>query len=238
MASFPQSIRFDQETPTMRFLYHNWFCPFSRKVRILLSEKGLDFDLKVEKTWERRKEFLAMNPAGATPVLVEDDGTVVAGNYPVTEYLEEVYTTLPLYGHGPGPRAEVRRLTDWFDNKYYTEVNQHLITEKVMKRHLAMGEPDSFALRCASSNIHYHLDYIGYLADRREWLAGDHFSMADITAAAHLSCSDYFGNVPWEAHEDAKNWYMRVKSRRSMRTILNDRIAGLIPPKHYSLLDF
>lgn len=222
----------------MRFLYHNWFCPFSRKVRILLAEKGLEFDLKAEKVWERRPEFLAMNPAGTTPVLVEDNGAVIVGNYPVSEYIEEVYASPSLRGDDPQQRAEVRRLTDWFDNKFYGEVNHHLINEKVMKRFLAMGEPDSFALRCASGNIHYHLDYIGYLADRREWLAGDHFSQADITAAAHLSCADYFGNVPWEAHEEAKNWYMRIKSRRSMRAIMKDRIAGLIPPKHYSLLDF
>ena len=222
----------------MRFLYHNWFCPFSRKIRILLSEKGLEFDLKAEKIWERRPEFLAMNPACTTPVLVEDDGAVIVGNFPISEYLEEVYPALPLEDGNPRQRAEIRRLCDWFDGKFYDEVNHHLITEKVMKRFLAMGEPDSYALRCAAGNIHYHLDYIGYLADRREWLAGDYFSLADITAAAHLSCADYFGNVPWEAHEDAKNWYMRIKSRRSMRPIMKDRIAGLIPPKHYSQLDF
>lgn len=222
----------------MRFLYHNWFCPFSRKVRILLTEKALEFDMKTEKVWERRPDFLAMNPACTTPVLVEDDGTIVVGNYPVCEYLEEVYPTPSLQDGGPKQKAEVRRLSDWFDSKFYEEVNQHLINEKVMKRFLAMGEPDSFALRCASGNIHYHLDYIAYLVDRREWLAGDQFSLADITAAAHLSCADYFGNVPWDAHEEAKTWYMRIKSRRSMRPIMKDRIAGLIPPKHYSLLDF
>lgn len=222
----------------MRILYHNWFCPFSRKVRLLLAEKGLDCDLRVEKTWERRPEFLAMNPAGTTPVIIEENGTILAGSYAITEYLEDVFPDTTFLGAAPAERAEARRLVDWFDIKFFAEVNQHLITEKVMKRFLAMGEPDSSALRCATSNIRYHLDYIGYLSDRREWLAGDNFSLADISAAAHLSCADYFGNVPWDKHEDAKNWYMRLKSRRSMRAILKDRIAGLIPPKHYSMLDF
>ena len=222
----------------MRLLYHNWFCPYSRKIRILLGEKGLEFELKAEKTWERRPEFLSLNPAGSTPVLTEDDGTIVAGNYALSEYLEDAYPTPSLNGTTPKEKAEVRRMADWFDGKFHAEVSQHLINEKVMKRFLGMGETDSSVLRCAFNNIRYHLDYIGYLAMRREWLAGDDFSQADIAAAAQLSCADYFGNVPWDSHEDAKTWYMRIKSRRSMRPILKDRIAGLIPAKHYSLLDF
>ncbi len=63
----------------MRTLYHLWLSPGSRKVRIILEEKSLEFDLKVEKVWERREAFLALNPAGEVPVLIEPDGTVLAG---------------------------------------------------------------------------------------------------------------------------------------------------------------
>src|SRR3546814_17863607 len=72
----PPRIRLD--SAAMRKLYHHWLSPFSRKVRILLKEKGLDFQLEVEKTWERREDFLALNPAGLVPVLVEHDGHVLA----------------------------------------------------------------------------------------------------------------------------------------------------------------
>ena len=63
----------------MRTLYHLWLSPGSRKVRIILEEKSLEFDLKVEKVWERREAFLALNPAGEVPVLIEPDDTVLAG---------------------------------------------------------------------------------------------------------------------------------------------------------------
>jgi glutathione S-transferase len=63
-------------------------------------------------------------------------------------------------------------------------------------------------------------------------------SLADVAAAAHLSCIDYIGDVPWEAYELAKNWYARIKSRPSFRSILADHIAGMPPPKHYADLDF
>lgn len=222
----------------MRVLYHSWFCPFSRKVRIALLEKRLDFTMQVEKTWERRTEFLMMNPAGTVPVLLEENGTILADSYAIGEYLEETYPDTPLLGNDPVVRAEVRRLLTWFDVKFDREVTRHLVNEKVMKRFLGMGEPDSAAIRCAAHNIRTHLDYVGHLADRREWLAGKSFSMADIAACAHLSVADYLGGVPWEANEAAKTWYMRVKSRPSLRPVLRDVVPGLRPPAHYAELDF
>ena len=63
-------------------------------------------------------------------------------------------------------------------------------------------------------------------------------SAADITAAAHLSSLDYLGDVPWDAHEPAKEWYARIKSRPSFRQILSDHVPGVAPPKHYPDLDF
>jgi hypothetical protein len=95
----------------MRLLYHLWLSPFSRKIRVVLKEKNLDFTMKVEKTWERRPEFLALNPAGDVPVLIEPDGTVLAEATAIAEFLDEVYRDKLLLGVNPVDRAEVRRLT-------------------------------------------------------------------------------------------------------------------------------
>jgi glutathione S-transferase len=222
----------------MRLLYHLPLSPAARKIRIVLQEKTLDFTLKVEKTWERRPEFLALNPAGDVPVLIEPDGTVLAESSAIAEYVDEVYRERLLIGINPIDRAEVRRLVAWFDIKMNHEVTENLVGEKLMKRLLGVGQPNSAAIRAGKANIGYHLDYIGYLIERRRWLAGDHFSLADITAAAHLSAIDYLGDVPWEEHEPAKEWYARVKSRPSFRPLLTDHIPGAPPPKHYADLDF
>lgn len=222
----------------MRTLYHLWLSPFARKIRIALTEKGLDFEMKIEKVWERRPEFLAMNPAGEVPVLVEPDGMVIADANAISEYLEETYPERRLTGATAQTRAEVRRLVSWFDGKFNREVTVNLVEEKMMKRFLGLGQPNSQAIRAGYANIHYHLDYIGYLVDRRKYLATDEFSLADIAAATHLSCLDYLGDVPWDEHEPAKDWYARVKSRPSFRPILADHIPGFAPPKHYADLDF
>jgi glutathione S-transferase len=222
----------------MRTLYHLWLSPYSRKVRVALKEKGLDFSLKVEKVWDRRPEFLTLNPAGTVPVLVEENGEVVADSGAICEFLEEVYPTRRLIGGMPAERAETRRLVAWFDTKFESEVTSNVLGEKVLKRFLGRGEPDATAIRAGLRNIHTHLDYIGWLAERRTWLAGNDFSLADIAAAAHLSCLDYLDDVPWDQHEGAREWYARIKSRPSFRPLLADHIPGSPPPKHYADLDF
>jgi glutathione S-transferase len=222
----------------MRVLYHLWLHPFSRKVRIALAEKKLDFELRIEKIWERRTEFLALNPAGDVPVLVEADGTTLANNQVVCEYLEEVYPEVNLLGTDPVQRAETRRLIYWFDVKFNREVTDNLVGEKLMKRFLKLGEPHGPSIRAGHANIHYHLDYIGFLTEKRTWLAGDHFSLADIAAASHLSAIDYIGDVPWDEHQAAREWYARVKSRHSFQPLLEDRIPGFTPVKHYEDVDF
>ena len=222
----------------MRVLYHLRLSPFCRKARIMLDEKGLEVDLRLEKVWERRDEFIAINPAGKVPALVEKNGVVLSDSYAICEYIEETYPEPALIGQDPYARAEIRRIVAWFDDKFSKEVSATLLYEKVVKRFFGMGEPNSQAIRVGITNIHTHLDYIAYLTDQRNWLAGDDFSLADITAAAHISALDYLGDVPWHEHEGAKNWYARAKSRPSFRAILGDHIPGFPPPKHYANLDF
>jgi glutathione S-transferase len=222
----------------MRLLYHVALCPFSRKVRVVLNEKALAHQLQVEKVWDRRPQFLALNPAGQVPVLVEDDGFVLAESGAICEYLEEIAAKPVLLGTKPKARAEVRRLVGWFDLKFDRDVTRNLVGEKMMKRFLGLGEPNSAAIRAGHANLPIHLDYISYLAERRSWLAGDDLSLADIAAAAHLSCLDYIGDVPWAKYPVAKDWYVRLKSRPSFRPLLADHIAGMPPPRHYADLDF
>lgn len=205
---------------------------------MVLAEKRISFELREERPWQRRPGFLALNPAGEVPVLSEDDGPVVADTLAICEYLEETRPEPPLHGADPVERAEVRRLFAWFERKFCTEVTNNLVGEKLMRRLIGGGQPDSQSIRAGHANIHAHLDYIGYLTERRNWLAGEHLTIADLAAAAHLSCVDYIGDVPWEDHTDAKDWYARIKSRPSLRPLLNESLPGLPPTPSYADLDF
>lgn len=222
----------------MRTLYHHFLSPDSRLVRVALLEKGLEFESRIEKPWENREEFLALNPAGEVPVLVEDDGIIVAGGWPILEYLEEAFPRPTLLGPTLDVRAEARRLVAWFAIKFAREVTEALVGEKLMKRLQGHGQPHAQSIRAGAANIHYHLDYIAWLTERRRWLAGNEFTLADIAAATQISAIDYIGDVPWDDHADAKDWYARIKSRPSFRPLLADHIPGAPPPAHYADLDF
>jgi len=222
----------------MLTLHHFSLNPFCRKIRLALSEKKVAFSLRKENVWEGKEKFLALNPIGEVPVLIDDNGSPLSGSSAISEYLDEVYPNPPLFGKSPLEKAETRRLVYWFDQKFDSEVTKNLINEKIIKRIRGQGEPDSLAIRAGHTNIHAHLEYISYLIDRRTWLAGDELSFADIAAAAHISTIDYLGDVPWGKHRSAKDWYARIKSRPSFRPILNDFVPGILPPAQYKNLDF
>ncbi|ATU73574.1 Glutathione S-transferase 2 [Gluconacetobacter sp. SXCC-1] len=222
----------------MRILYHLPLSPYSRKVRLVLGEKRLPFELKTERVWERRPEYLDRNPAGTVPMLQEENGLCIPDSWVICEYLEEAYPDTPLLGRTLAERVEVRRLVVWFDEKFGHEVSCRLLNEKVMKRISGRGNPDGAALRAAYGNIRPHLSYIDWLAETRQWLAGNMLSMADFAAAAHLSCLDFLDDVDWSRAPAAKDWYARVKSRPCFRSLLQDRMTGFNPPAHYADLDF
>lgn len=222
----------------MRTLYHFWLSPACRKVRLTLGEKRLDAEIVLEKPWERRPELLALNPGCEVPVLVERNGVALSDATAICEYLDEVHPEPPLIGRHPTERAEVRRLVGWFDVLFDRDVTQNLVGEKILKRCMGAGTPESRFVRAGYANLHPHLDYLSWLIEQRRWLAGDSFSLADITAAAHLSCIDYIGDVPWDDHPAARDWYARIKSRPCFRPLLADHIPGMAPPPHYADLDF
>jgi glutathione S-transferase len=230
----------------MTDLYHHPLCPHSRFVRLILGEFGMEPRLVEERIFDRRRDFLILNPACVTPVLVEDALPPVPGHGPIAEYLDETrglgLGDRRLLPDDPAARVEVRRLLDWFNGKFFTEVSGPLIMEKVYKRFMTAeqggGAPDMDVVRVARANIRYHLRYVGHLERSRNWLAGDRLSYADLAAAAHLSSIDFLGDVPWSEDETAKTWYARIKSRPAFRPILADRIAGITPSPAYADLDF
>ena len=220
-------------------LYQFPLCPFSRKVRLLLAEKGVAYDLVRESPWEMRDEFLDMNPAGTTPVMVEAErGTILIDSQAICEYFEETVDPFPLISGSAAARAEIRRLVAWFDQVFFGDVVAPLLHERMKKRILHRAAPDSGTLREAMKRANQHMDYVDYLLDHRSWIGGGAMSLADVAAAAHLSVADYLGGIDWDGHRPTKRWYAGIKSRPSFRPLLSERMGILSPPSHYDQPDF
>jgi glutathione S-transferase len=221
----------------MATLYHVPLSPFCRKVRLSLAEKRVECELIEERYWEQDPDFLRRNPAGKVPVL-KIDGMILSESAAICEYLEETRAEVSLMPKDAVGRYEVRRLVSWFDDKFHDEVTSNLVYERINKKIMGRGYPDSKAVKTGAQKIKYHLDYMAWLLDQRRWLAGDVMTLADFTAAAHLSCLDYISDVDWNRSANVKDWYAKIKSRPSFRPLLADQVPGFPPPRHYNDLDF
>jgi glutathione S-transferase len=219
-------------------LYQFPLCPFSRKIRLLMGEKNVAYDLVREDPWAASDMFLNLNAAGRTPVLVnEGKGITLADSRAIGEYLEETVDRSPMINGTAVNRAEIRRLTALFDENFYTDVTAPLMLERMKKRIVLRQPPDSRALREAMRMAHGHLDYMDWLIDNRPWLAGSTMSMADLAAAAQISVADYLGGIDWKGHEQTRGWYAVFKSRPSFRPLLSERMDVIKPPAHYAQVD-
>ena len=222
-------------------LYYHPLCPFSRKVRVHLTAKEIDFELVQENFWERRKEFIAMNPAGTVPIIFDNESAnLIIDSSVICEYIEEKHIDgKNFFGDNHVKRAEARRLQNWFDEKFYNEVTKYVLNERYFNRFLpSSSAPDSDILRVSRRNLNIHLSYIEFLLESRKYLAGDQISVADFAAASHISALDYFGDINWHHYAPTKDWYCLIKSHKIFNEVLRDRITNINPPEWYSKLDF
>lgn len=220
-------------------LFHFPLCPFSRKLRLFLTEKGIPFELERVSPWERTDEFLELNPAGQTPVMVDTArGTKLIDSRAICAFFEETVDGPPMIPGTALDRAEIRRLLGWLDEKLYADLVAPMIEERMRKRLVSREPPDTRVYREAMRAGNAHLDYLDYLVDSRRWLGGPVLSLVDLAAAAHLSVVDYLGGLDFRGHKETKTWYAVMKSRPSFRPLLAERMEVIMPPAHYDKVDF
>ena len=136
----------------MARLFHVPLSPFCRKVRLSLAEKKIEVELVEERYWEADADFLRRNPAAKVPVL-KLDGKMLAESAAICEYIEETRPEPPLMPVDPVQRLEVRRLVSWFDDKFHREVTSKLLYERVNKKVMKQGYPDSTNVKAGAKAI-------------------------------------------------------------------------------------
>ena len=117
----------------MVLLIHHPIVPQARKIRAQMSEKRMLFALREEEPWDLSPEIFKLNPASELPIFV-NDGKVLCGSYAICEYLEDANREIPLIFGDVLQKAEIRRIVDWFDVKFYREVYRTIVYEKIYKR--------------------------------------------------------------------------------------------------------
>ena len=225
----------------MRTLYHYPLDPASRQARIALAEKKLKVKLELIDPWAPDPAFLELAAEGVPPTLMDvvpGRKIYITGARAICEYMVDSAPKARLMCNDPAERAEARRLCDWLDIKFTDDVHAYIMHERIEKVMLP-GEPaHPPTLRAGREAMHRHFEYLTWLLERRNYLAGRYFSLADIAGVAHLSCLDFIGEIRWRDWPEIKDWYQKLKSRPSVQPLLEDRMPGIIAPRHYRDLDF
>jgi glutathione S-transferase len=213
----------------MRRLIHLLLSPPSRFARLLIAEKRLTFD-----------PVPSEDMAAQLPVFTDMDGTRAVGLWAVVDHLEGGYPEHAMTPEDAGARAESLRLLDWAMGALHENVTRRIVYEKASQRFTgapAKRAPDMEAIRGGREALRAMLKDVGASADANGYLAARECTLGDLAVAAHISALDYFGEIAWSEHTSAAEWYMRMKSRPSFRSLLADRIPGQPPVSHYAELD-
>jgi glutathione S-transferase len=213
----------------MRRLTQYLLSPPSRFARLLIAEKRLACDLAAP---EEGIDHL--------PVFVDLDGTRLQGLWAIVDHLEANYPDRALAPEDAQPRAEALRFLDWAMGPLLNGPVRRIVYEKASPRFTGAAvqrTPDMLVIRAGREALKPALSAIGAAAELNGYLASRECTLGDLAVAANLSALDYFGEVPWLEFPAAAEWYIRVKSRPSFRTLLSDRVPGQPPVSHYAELD-
>jgi len=214
----------------MRKLIHLTLSPASRLARLMAGEKRLALD-----------PIQSEDPSVHLPVFVELDGTRSEGLWAIVDHLEGNYPEHPLTPEDPVRRAEVLRWLDWAMGPLHDQVTRRIVFEKGAQRYtgtVSRSAPDMNIIRQGREALRVMLKTVGQAAEANGNLAMRECTLADLAVAAHVSALDYFGEIPWTEFSQAAEWYVRIKSRPSFRTLLSDRVPGQPPASSYAELDF
>ena len=219
-------------------LHHYYLCSSSRYIRLILEEHNIRYETQLENFWKPQKDFLKINPAGHLPVLVNEENFPIVGANACLEYIKDLKLRPNLFADNYKDKAEINRLNHWFETIFKKEVFDPIIYEKVFSRIVENIIPDSENIRAALNNLDFHIKYFNYLLNKKIFFVKDKLTYLDLLAAANLSVLDYLGLLDFKTNENIKEWYFKIKSRPSFKTLLKDQIVGLNPHENYRNIDF
>lgn len=239
-----------QKIESIKF-YHFPICPYCRVIRFLLNENKVIFEQKIEDIFIEREKFQMINPSCQVPFLVvkkydtlEDEMNksakyiTIFGFEPILTYIFDKLAKTATLPFDADEKVKVTKMMWWFNHKFYNEVTEMILQEKVYVWIKLKRNPNQELLRAPRKNLAIHLRFISSLIEKSDGLISEEKSFADTVAACHLSSLDYLGEIDWNKYPSLKEWYSAIKSKPSFRDILYDIVPSIKPSAWYRELDF
>jgi glutathione S-transferase len=205
-------------------LYHSVTSPNSRRVRIFLAEKGLTVPLvpvDLAEGEQHSDAYRAINPRRVVPTLVLQDGTAIGEVLAIWRYLEEAYPTPPLLGSTPKDKALVTMWERRAELEGFAAVMEGVRNASERLRGRAIAGPydyDQIPALVERSRLrvrNFYADLDARLA-ALPFVAGDHFSAADITGLVTVDFATKAMSFPLpDEHNALRRWFETVSSRLS-----------------------
>jgi glutathione S-transferase len=188
--------------------------PFVRKVRIVATEKHVDYDFQVDAPWEADTHVPDYNPLGKVPVWVLEDGKTLFDSRVIVEYLDSTNPVGHLIPKDARPRIAVRRWEALADG--IADAAALIFLER--KRPMAQQSPEW--IKRQHGKIQAGLKAMNEELGPREWCVGEFFSLADICVGCTLGYLDYRfkDNIDWRRQNASlAELYDRLLKRPSFR---------------------
>jgi glutathione S-transferase len=192
---------------SMKFYYHP-ASPNCRKVSALIELLGLDVHFEfvdLPKGAQARPEFLAINPNGMVPVLIDGDRTVVESNC-ILIYLAEKA------GSDLWTEANALEILQWmfWEQSHFMYSTGILFFQKLLKPLLGQ-EPDEARIEEAAAKLRRHAKALDQHLEGRDWLVGDAMTLADLAVAANLTYAEATG-MPMDEFPNIARWYATIEA--------------------------
>jgi len=197
--------------------------PFGWKVRVVLAEKKIQYDMIVPENKNEDPAFARLNPLRKTPVLVLDDGRSIYESTVISEYLEEVHPQPPMLPKDPYERARVRMIEDTFDQYVYPALrdftNSQFDYQAPFLHRKKADKVDHKLLEESRIRVHEHLQRLEGELKGRTWFGGEIFSLADAALVPALTGNlKVLGVLPDAKYPNIGAWIGRVTARPAYKT--------------------
>jgi glutathione S-transferase len=195
--------------------------PFVRKVRVVLAEKQVPYELVPANPFEKSPAFLALSPLGRIPALEDESGRSLADSSVIAEYIEERFPEPPLFPRDPYERARTRWFDEYADGGMGPSLTGKVFFQRVINAKLMKNAPDERIVASGLAEVPTYFAYLERELGDGEFLVAGRFTLADISIMSQLvNLAHAEVTVDATVYPALARWYARVTERPTVAPLI------------------
>ena len=203
-------------------IYGALLSPFVRKVRCVLTEKQVAYELVATNPFDKGGDFLKRSPLGRIPALDDEQGRSLADSTVIAEYLEERFPSPPLFPRDPYDRARVRWFDEYADGGMAPSLTAKVFFQRVISAKLIKGGCDEAVVQSGLKELPTFLGYLERELGGHDYLVAETFTLADVSVACQLVNLRHAGvEIDPAQFPTVAAWFTRIVARPSLKGLVD-----------------